>query len=84
MPVEAAPLRAPDLAGSAPAVIVAASVDPLSDEAEEYADRLAASGVPVEFVRRRGVPHLFLVFPSTPARDEVLAQIAPAVQAAFA
>ncbi|MCM3615301.1 alpha/beta hydrolase [Microbacterium enclense] len=83
-PVEAAPLRAPDLAGSAPAVIVAASVDPLSDEAEEYADRLTASGAPVEFVRREGVPHLFLVFPSTPARDEVLAQIAPAVRRAFA
>ena len=84
VPVEAAPLRAPDLTGSAPAVIVAASVDPLSDEAEEYAGRLAASGVPVEFVRREGVPHLFLVFPSTPARDEVLAQIVPPVRAAFA
>ena len=83
-PVEAAPLRASDLAGSAPAVIVAASVDPLSDEAEEYAGRLMASGVPVDFVRREGVPHLFLVFPSTPARDEVLAQIAPALRRAFA
>jgi acetyl esterase len=82
-PVEAAPLRASDLAGSAPAVIVAASVDPLSDEAEEYVGRLTASGVPTTFVRREGVPHLFLVFPSTPARDEVLAQIAPAVRAAF-
>jgi acetyl esterase len=84
VPVEAAPLRAPDLAGSAPAVIVAAGVDPLSDEAEEYAGRLAASGTPVEFVRREGVPHLFLVFPSTPARDAVLAAVAPAVRAAFA
>ncbi|MFF7682712.1 alpha/beta hydrolase fold domain-containing protein [Microbacterium sp. NPDC007973] len=84
VPVEAAPLRAPELAGSAPAVIVAAAVDPLADEAEEYAARVAASGTPVEFVRREGVPHLFLVFPSTPARDEVLAQIAPAVRAAFA
>ncbi|MFB3978249.1 alpha/beta hydrolase [Microbacterium proteolyticum] len=84
VPVEAAPLRAPDLAGSAPAVIVAAGADPLSDEAEEYAERLAASGTPVEFVRREGVPHLFLVFPSTPARDAVLAAVAPAVRAAFA
>lgn len=84
VPVEAAPLRAPELAGSAPAVIVAAGVDPLSDEAEEFAERLAASGTPVEFLRREGVPHLFLVFPSTPARDEVLATVAPAVRAAFA
>ncbi|WP_191966676.1 alpha/beta hydrolase [Microbacterium testaceum] len=84
VPVGAAPLRAADLAGSAPAVIVAAEVDPLSDEAEEYADRLEASGVSVDFVRRAGVPHLFLVFPSTPARDEVLARVAPAVRAAFA
>lgn len=84
VPVEAAPLRAAELTGSAPAVIVAASVDPLSDEAEEYAGRLTASGTAVEFVRREGVPHLFLVFPSTPARDEVLAAVAPAVRAAFA
>lgn len=83
VPVGAAPLRAPDVAGSAAAVIVAAAVDPLSDEAEEYAGRLAAVGVPTTFVRREGVPHLFLVFPSTPARDEVLAQIGPAVRAAF-
>ncbi|WP_270353867.1 alpha/beta hydrolase [Microbacterium testaceum] len=84
VPVEAAPLRAHDLAGSAPAVIVAAAVDPLVDEAGDYAGRLTASGVPVTFVRRAGVPHLFLVFPSMPARDEVLAQVAPAVRAAFA
>jgi len=84
IPIEAAPFRAADLAGSAPAMIVAAAVDPLSDEAGEYADRLLASGVPVQFVRRVGVPHLFLVFPSTPARDEVLAEIAPAVRRAFA
>lgn len=84
VPVEAAPLRAATVDAAAPAVIVAAEVDPLSDEAEDYADRLAASGVPVTFVRRAGVPHLFLVFPSTPARDDVLAQIAPAVRAAFA
>ncbi|MDQ1082566.1 MULTISPECIES: alpha/beta hydrolase [Microbacterium] len=84
IPIEAAPLRSPELTGSAPAVIVAAAVDPLSDEAEEYAERLTASGVPVDFVRRAGVPHLFLVFPSTPARDEVLADIAPAVRRAFA
>ncbi|MGC0368742.1 alpha/beta hydrolase [Microbacterium sp. SLBN-111] len=84
VPVEAAPLRAPELASSAPAVIVAAGVDPLSDEAGEYAERLTASGTPVEFVRREGVPHLFLVFPSMPARDEVLAAVAPAVRAAFA
>ncbi|WP_022878674.1 alpha/beta hydrolase [Microbacterium sp. B19] len=84
VPVEAAPLRAPELVGSAPAVIVAAGVDPLSDEAGEYAERLTASGTPVEFLRREGVPHLFLVFPSTPARDAVLAAVAPAVRAAFA
>jgi acetyl esterase len=65
-------------------VIVAAAVDPLVDEAGDYAGRLTASGVPVRFVRRAGVPHLFLVFPSMPARDEVLAQVAPAVRAAFA
>ncbi|MBX3502546.1 MAG: alpha/beta hydrolase [Alphaproteobacteria bacterium] len=41
------PLRAEDLAGSAPALIYTAGFDPLRDEAIAYANRLRAQGVKV-------------------------------------
>lgn len=44
----AAPLFADDVAGLAPALIVTAGFDPLHDDGEAYATRLAAAGVEVE------------------------------------
>ncbi|WAL63637.1 alpha/beta hydrolase [Amycolatopsis cynarae] len=43
----AAPARAEDLSGLPPAMIVVAELDPLRDEAIEYANRLSAAGVEV-------------------------------------
>lgn len=43
----AAPLLAPSLAGLAPAVVATAGFDPLRDEGDAYAERLAGSGVAV-------------------------------------
>ncbi|WP_429910815.1 alpha/beta hydrolase [Glycocaulis sp.] len=58
--VRVSPLLADDLKGLAPAFILAAELDPLVNEGAAYADRLAASGVPVERVVFNTVPHGFL------------------------
>ncbi len=52
------PLRQ-DVAGLAPAYVVTAGFDPLLDEGKAYADKLAAAGVPVEYVCEGGLIHGF-------------------------
>ena len=57
---EFAPLSANDLAGLPPAAIFAAGIDPLRQDAEDYAALLAAAGVPVQFRCEPGLVHGYL------------------------
>jgi acetyl esterase len=58
----AAPLRAADLAGLPPALVIGAGRDPLRDDAREYAARLAAAGTAAAHVEYASTMHAFLNF----------------------
>lgn len=56
----ASPLRAADLRGQPPAMVLTAGFDPLLDDGRLYAERLEAAGVPVTYREFPGQIHAFV------------------------
>ncbi|MGH3423714.1 MAG: alpha/beta hydrolase [Nocardioidaceae bacterium] len=62
---DVAPARARSLHDLPPALVLTAELDPLCEQAEEYASRLADDGVPVVATRYLGMVHGFWRRPAT-------------------
>ncbi len=77
-------MRAPSVAGVAPALVMVCERDPLRDEGVAYAERLAEADVPVRLSEYAGMIHGFARMPAVidRARD-ALDEVGLALREAF-
>ncbi|HET7738114.1 MAG TPA: alpha/beta hydrolase fold domain-containing protein [Tepidiformaceae bacterium] len=81
----AAPLRADDLSGLPPALVITAEFDPLRDEGAAYAEALKAAGVPVDYSCAPGQTHAyFTMFAMVDAGRAALEEVSAKMKAALA
>jgi len=78
------PIKSDDLSGLAPAVVVTAGFDPLTDQGECYAKRLQDAGVPVVYRCYDSLAHGFTAFTGAiPPADTACREIAGFVRQAY-
>ncbi|MDQ4121432.1 MAG: alpha/beta hydrolase [Acidobacteriota bacterium] len=70
----ASPLLANDLSGLPPAIVITAEFDPLRDQGEAYAQKLADAGVPVDSKLYDGVTHEFFGLAGTVSKAKEAVQ----------
>jgi acetyl esterase len=80
----ASPVLAPDVSGLAPALVIAAEIDPLRDEGRAYASKLRKADVPVQYQLYEGVVHGFFNFGFLDASKLAMDQASGALKRAFA
>ncbi|MEV0643677.1 alpha/beta hydrolase [Phytomonospora sp. NPDC050363] len=69
-PVPLSPLRADDLGGLPPMLVVVPTDDPLADHGRAYAERLKAAGTPTRLTEHPGAQHAFLSTPGIAPQAE--------------